>query len=122
MLSGFRERHIRTRGAVNLLYRAAVAAAGTAMVVVGLVMVPLPGPGWLVVFFGLGVLATEFPWAGRLLAWSRREVARWTSRLQALPVAGQVALVVGAVLCTAALVSAYVMWRGVPAWVPGLQV
>ena len=29
----------------------------------GLALVPLPGPGWAVVFVGLGMLALEFEWA-----------------------------------------------------------
>ncbi len=57
---GFRERHIRPRPLVNVVYRAAVAVAGAAVVVTGIVLLPLPGPGWLVIFVGLALLATEF--------------------------------------------------------------
>ena len=33
----------------------------------GLALVPLPGPGWAVVFVGLGMLALEFKWAENLM-------------------------------------------------------
>ncbi|OFW65859.1 MAG: hypothetical protein A2Z12_04855 [Actinobacteria bacterium RBG_16_68_21] len=45
--------------------RAGVAAGGVATVLVGLALIPLPGPGTLVVFAGLTVLRKEFPSAGR---------------------------------------------------------
>ena len=45
--------------------RAAIATGGAATVVVGLALIPLPGPGTLVVLAGLTVLRTEFPSAGR---------------------------------------------------------
>ena len=43
--------------------RAAVFVVGVALVVVGLAMLVLPGPGILVLFLGFAVLATEFVWA-----------------------------------------------------------
>lgn len=47
--------------------RAAVLALGVALVVGGLAMLVLPGPGILVMIAGLAVLATEFVWAERML-------------------------------------------------------
>ncbi len=41
-------------------YRVAVGILGGTLSVIGLLLVPLPGPGWLVVFLGLAVLGTEF--------------------------------------------------------------
>lgn len=40
---------------------------GGLVVVLGLIMVPYPGPGWVVVFTGLAILATEFDWAQDIL-------------------------------------------------------
>jgi uncharacterized protein (TIGR02611 family) len=51
--------------------RMAVAVVGFVVLVVGLVLIPLPGPGWLVVFAGLAILATEFAWAERLLRYAK---------------------------------------------------
>jgi uncharacterized protein (TIGR02611 family) len=51
---------------VRWLYRLGVGLLGTVVAVVGLILVPLPGPGWLIVFLGLAILGTEFPAAHRL--------------------------------------------------------
>jgi len=40
---------------------------GFTLLVLGAVMIFLPGPGWLTILLGLGVLAAEFVWARRLL-------------------------------------------------------
>jgi uncharacterized protein (TIGR02611 family) len=64
---------------LELAYRTAVAVVGGVLTVGGLVLVPLPGPGWLVVFLGLAVLGTEFHWARRISAWLKRMLDRfWT--------------------------------------------
>jgi hypothetical protein len=36
------------------------AVGGIGLVLVGLILVPAPGPGWLIVAIGCGVLASEF--------------------------------------------------------------
>jgi len=41
--------------------------AGFTLLIVGVAMVVTPGPGWLVIALGLGLLAAEFVWARRLL-------------------------------------------------------
>ena len=40
---------------------------GFTLLVVGVVMLITPGPGWLVIVLALGVLAAEFVWARQLL-------------------------------------------------------
>ena len=47
--------------------RIGIAVVGGFLVVAGIALLVLPGPGWLVIFLGLGILATEFVWAERLL-------------------------------------------------------
>ena len=37
--------------------------AGWIVLLAGTVMIPYPGPGWVVVFIGLSILAKEFQWA-----------------------------------------------------------
>ncbi|MBI1347684.1 hypothetical protein GC163_15520 [bacterium] len=36
---------------------------GSTVIALGIAMLLLPGPGWLTVFGGLAILATEFAWA-----------------------------------------------------------
>jgi uncharacterized protein (TIGR02611 family) len=51
------------RHAGRLAKRIAIAVAGGALLVGGAIMLVTPGPGLIVIFAGLGVLATEFAWA-----------------------------------------------------------
>ncbi|WP_258725925.1 PGPGW domain-containing protein [Cellulomonas sp. NS3] len=44
-----------------------VVVTGTVLLLAGAAMLVLPGPGLLVMFAGVAVLAAEFPWAGRLV-------------------------------------------------------
>ena len=40
---------------------------GFTLLALGVAMIVTPGPGWLTIVLGLGVLAAEFVWARRLL-------------------------------------------------------
>jgi uncharacterized protein (TIGR02611 family) len=71
-------RKIRSNRPSRLIYRLVVGVIGLVIVVVGLIMVPFPGPGWLVVFIGLGVWASEFERAQGLLRLVRRTLEAWT--------------------------------------------
>jgi len=57
--------------------RVAIAIIGAVIILVGLILIPYPGPGWLIVFAGFTVLATEFAFAARALAWLRRKYDGW---------------------------------------------
>lgn len=54
-----------------------VGIIGGIVFIVGVVLIPYPGPGMLVVFFGLTILATEFMWAQGLLDTLRSKYDRW---------------------------------------------
>lgn len=47
--------------------RALRIVAGFALLALGIVLLVGPGPGWLVILLGLGLLAVDFVWARRLL-------------------------------------------------------
>jgi uncharacterized protein (TIGR02611 family) len=107
---------LRDRRFANLTYRIAVAVVGLAVLAVGIVAIPYPGPGWAIVFVGLGILATEFEWARRLLAYARKRydaVMGWFGRqgrwVQALGVA-----------VTAAVVLATLWLFGALGWIAAL--
>jgi uncharacterized protein (TIGR02611 family) len=109
LLDGVRERrekHLER----NRIVRVAVALFGFLVVLAGLAMLVLPGPGLLVIAIGLGILALEFVWAERLLEKTVDKmddaadaVKRSSRKQQAL---GVVLLALGA----AGLVSAAVLW------------
>ena len=53
-------------------------ALGVTLVVAGVIMFVIPGPGWATVILGLVVLASEFGWANRALT-PVKDVARRAS-------------------------------------------
>ncbi|MER7499835.1 TIGR02611 family protein [Nonomuraea pusilla] len=69
---------VRSTRTGALTLKIVIGVIGAVMVAGGLIMVPFPGPGWLVVFAGLAVLATEFIWAHRLLEFGKRTLHAWT--------------------------------------------
>ncbi|GAA3015239.1 TIGR02611 family protein [Streptosporangium longisporum] len=72
---------IRSTRTGRLTLKIVIGVVGAVLVIGGLIMVPFPGPGWLVVFAGLAVLATEFHWAHRLLEFGKRTLSAWTAWL-----------------------------------------
>lgn len=56
--------------------RVAVTVVGLLVVIAGIVMLILPGPGILAIIAGLAILATEYVWAERLLVMAKQRAAR----------------------------------------------
>ncbi|MFG2655245.1 TIGR02611 family protein [Streptomyces sp. NPDC048425] len=71
---------IKARRALHLSWQVGVFVVGLAVVVAGVIMLPLPGPGWLVIFGGMAIWATEFVWAQLVLRWTKRKVTEATQR------------------------------------------
>jgi uncharacterized protein (TIGR02611 family) len=76
---------IRAHPTGSVAFRTAIAILGGLVVALGLVLVPLPGPGWLIVFFGLSIWAVEFVWARNLLQFGRRVLGSWTAWVSLQP-------------------------------------
>lgn len=95
-------------------YRIGVALAGFLVIVGGIVLLPLPGPGWVIIFLGLGIWASEFAWAARLLAFTRRTLRSWTRWYAARFRPARLLLTLAALLAAAAAVWTYLAWRGLP--------
>ena len=49
---------------------------GFTLLAIGVVLLVGPGPGWLVILLGLGLLAAEFVWARRLLDSMKEKAVR----------------------------------------------
>jgi len=62
-----------------------VGIVGGIVTLVGFVLVPYPGPGWLIVFAGLAILASEFEFAARILKFARGKYDAWVNWLQQQP-------------------------------------
>jgi uncharacterized protein (TIGR02611 family) len=56
--------------------RIAVFVAGSVVLLAGVAMIVLPGPGLLVIIAGLAILATEFAWAERALDQAKARAAQ----------------------------------------------
>ena len=64
----------------NLLY----VAAGILIVVVGVLLAPIPGPGGIIAFVGLALIGSEFLPIARALDWGElriRGLVRWVDLL-----------------------------------------
>ena len=116
--TGWRRR-IAARRAIDHPYRVAVGVIGTLIVAAGIVAIPLPGPGWLIVLGGLFVLATEFSWAERLLEFTHRHVTGWTEWVSAQPVWLRVVIAAATAAFVYGVVVVTLHVAGVPGWVPG---
>jgi len=77
---GFRER-IEEKPTLRRTYRVAIAVVGTLVLAAGVIAIPYPGPGWLIVFAGLAILASEFAWAKRVLHFARSKYDAWSAWL-----------------------------------------
>jgi uncharacterized protein (TIGR02611 family) len=72
-------RRVHRRPGGARIWQAGIAVVGSITIIVGVILLVLPGPGWVVIFIGLGILATEFAWAKSLLTSMRRAVGRWAA-------------------------------------------
>lgn len=54
-------------GTLKKVRRIVVSIMGFTILIIGLLLLVLPGPAFLVIPLGLGILATEFVWAKKLL-------------------------------------------------------
>ncbi|MGW2644573.1 TIGR02611 family protein [Streptomyces sp. NPDC001393] len=71
---------VRARRLLHLSWQVGVFVVGLAVVVAGIIMLPLPGPGWVVIFGGMAIWATEFVWAQLVLRWTKRKVTEAAQR------------------------------------------
>jgi tellurite resistance protein TerC len=58
------------------LKRAIIATVGSLVLLLGIVLLALPGPGLLVILGGLSILAIEFQWARRWMVKGREQLAK----------------------------------------------
>ena len=97
----------RRRG---LIYRAAFVVAGVTLLLAGIAMLVLPGPGWGAIIVALAILALEFAWAEYLLerVLVQADKAQRKAR-EASPM--QKRLTLAATICAAAAgIGAVVLW------------
>ncbi|UXY26447.1 TIGR02611 family protein [Streptomyces sp. HUAS TT20] len=105
---------IKARRALHVSWQVGIFVVGLAVVVAGVVLLPLPGPGWVVIFAGMAVWATEFVWAQLVLRWTKRKVTEAAQRaLEPKVRRRNIALTVIGLVIVAVLVGIYVGRFGV---------
>ncbi|MGY0236020.1 TIGR02611 family protein [Longispora urticae] len=115
------ERHwldrIREKPGGRLAVKITVTVLGVAVIILGAFLIPLPGPGWLIVLAGLAILALEFHWARRLLAFARHQLDRWTGWIKRQSLLVRAVIGVLGLVFVAAVVWASVKYSlGVDLW------
>ncbi|MFD9478398.1 MULTISPECIES: TIGR02611 family protein [Streptomyces] len=65
---------IKSNKSLHLSWQVGVFIVGLAVIAAGVAMLVLPGPGWVAIFAGLAIWATEFAWAHLVLRWTKRKV------------------------------------------------
>jgi tellurite resistance protein TerC len=68
------------KGVAAPLRKVIIAIIGGTVLLIGIALIVLPGPAFLVIPVGLAILATEFAWAGRAMARAKRIVAKARGR------------------------------------------
>lgn len=70
--------------------RVGVAVVGGLVVIIGVILIPYPGPGWLIVFAGLAILATEFEFAAKVLEKLKEKYEMWKAWVKRQPKSVQI--------------------------------
>ena len=111
-------RRIRASPRWRPLYQGGVFLVGLVLTLGGLALVPLPGPGWLIVILGIAVWASEFEPASRLLDFVKDNVRAWEQWVRVQPwwVKGLVGLVTVAFVALALWLT--MRLTGVPGLLP----
>ncbi len=91
-----------------ILKRVLVGVVGGLITVLGVVALIAPGPGWLIIFAGLGILGTEFAWAARALKTAKGVANR---AIDSTKIAKRQQLLIFAVIAFSAL-ALLVIWYG----------
>lgn len=110
---------IKRNPTTRRVYRIVVGVVGLAVLAVGILAIPAPGPGWAIVFVGLAILASEFEKADRLLGFARRHVHRWTTWISRQALWVRIAVGLATLVLVLAIFWAYFAAFGVPGWLPG---
>ncbi|MCF2529005.1 TIGR02611 family protein [Yinghuangia sp. KLBMP8922] len=71
---------IKRSRTLHLTWQIGVAIVGFAVIVAGLIMMVIPGPGIPAVLVGLAILGTEFVWAQRTLLWTKDQATKAAQR------------------------------------------
>jgi uncharacterized protein (TIGR02611 family) len=90
----------------HIVWKVFIGVLGGGITVLGGIALVGPGPGVLVVLAGLGILATEFAWAGEAMMHTKR-IAKKTADRAGLPKWANYFLVSGAAIISIIIILIY---------------
>ena len=100
---------VRRTPAGRLAWRVFIGSLGGGITVLGAIFLVAPGPGVLVLLAGLGLLATEFAWAGRAME-KTKSAAKSAADKSGLPIWMKYFIVAGGAVVSIIAVIIY-YWR-----------
>jgi len=95
------------------LRRLTIAVVGGFLLLVGIVAIPYPGPGWLIVFGALALLSTEFEWAHNLRTKLKSYYTAWETWVEKQSIFLRIVLwllTAAIVVATVWLLNGYGLW------------
>ena len=64
--------------AISVIRKIVIAAVGIPVFIIGIILIPAPGPGLMVCFLGLFILSLEFEWAQKHRDKAKHELSKLT--------------------------------------------
>ncbi len=102
---------IKARRGLHLSWQVGVFVVGLAVVGAGIAMLVLPGPGWVAIFAGLAIWATEFAWAHLALRWTKRKVSEAAQKALDPKVRRRNIILTSVGLVIAGVLIGFYLWR-----------
>jgi len=109
MIKRFRANVKRSKSG-SLIWRVLVGVTGGLVTVLGAIALVAPGPGWLIIFAGLGILASEFAWADKALMKTKMLAIKTAQRALPADIRKSVIYLIGAVVIVAIAIGAGVSY------------
>ncbi|WP_405981565.1 TIGR02611 family protein [Streptomyces sp. NBC_00158] len=102
---------IKANRSLHLSWQVGVFIVGLAVIGAGVAMLVLPGPGWVAIFAGLAIWATEFAWASLVLRWTKRKVTEAAQKALDPKVRRRNIILTSVGLAIAAALIGFYLWK-----------
>ncbi|UQX00319.1 TIGR02611 family protein [Streptomyces sp. RerS4] len=102
---------IKANRSLHLSWQVGVFIVGLAVIGAGVAMLVLPGPGWVAIFAGLAIWATEFAWAHLVLRWTKRKVSEAAQKALDPKVRRRNIILTSVGLAIAAALIGFYLWK-----------
>lgn len=111
-------RKIRANPTTAKVYRIVVFVLGLIVVIGGALLIPFPGPGWLIVIGGLAIWSTEFEKAQKVLEFVKRNVRLWEAWVRRQNIVVKAFVGLAGIVFVAAVLWVTFHYSGIPGFIP----